>query len=68
MTEDNLDLVEFRTSCHWLFCPQEPGAVPLGWGGDRHKNEWLAGQTLLVPRAIAEARQEAGLGEIIVTS
>lgn len=61
----NDPLVTFRTAANWAFNVPE-GLTPPSWGGDRYKNDFAPGDRLSVPQSIAETRQAAGLGEIVI--
>lgn len=59
------DLVLFETSVHWAFHVPDEG-LPPSWGGNKYQSDFYPGDRLRVPREIAEARSQAGLGKITV--
>ena len=65
VTTDLDPFVTFQTSVQWLFSIPEPDQPQPLWGGTRYRPEFLAGQILQVPRSIAMAREQAGIGTII---
>ena len=66
MTTNRSALVSFKTSVQWVFRGPELHEHVPQWGAiSRYKTEFAAGEILQVPAGIAEAREAAGLGNII---
>lgn len=54
-----LERVEFETFVHWAFSAEIPSDIPTV---TKYKSDFLPGDRLSLPRAVAEVRSAAGLG------